>query len=118
MAVIRARPLSMKAHSAGLCQCSSRTPPALSRILTRARSVDEGISRIVVCLDQPPSLILTWLSVKDHREVGSVPLSVTGGRTLSGLWASRAGFLGPRIGAPLSPRTGWGGSSAVSGDPA
>ena len=84
-AVIRARPLSMNAHSAGLCQCSSRTPPALSRMLTRARSVDEGISRIVVCRDQPPSLILMWLSAKDHLRVGNVPLSVTGGLSLSGL---------------------------------
>ena len=109
MAVIRARPLSMKAHSAGLCQCSSRTPPALSRMLTMARSVEEGISRIVVCRDQPPSLILMWLSANDHLKVGSVPLSVAGGLILSGLCASREGFDGPMIGAPFSPRTGCGG---------
>ena len=118
MAVIRARPLSMKAHSAGLCQCSSRTPPALSRMLTRARSVEEGISRIVVCRDQPPSLILMWLSAKDHLKVGSVPLSVAGGLSLSGLWASRAGFLGPRSVAPSLPRIGSGGLSPVAGGPA
>ena len=93
MAVIRPRPLSMKAHSAGLCQCSSRTPPALSRMLTIAMSVEDGISRIVVCRDQPPSLILTWLSVKDHLKVGSVPLSVAGGMILSGLCTLATGSM-------------------------
>jgi hypothetical protein len=43
------------------------------------------ISRMVVCRDQPPSLILMWLSQKDQRKVRSVPLSVTGGLSLSGL---------------------------------
>src|SRR5215831_13814593 len=105
----------MKAHSAGLFQCSSRTPPALSRMLTMARSLEAGISRLVVCRDQPPSRILTWLSAKDHLEVGSVPLSVGGGRSLSGLWACRAGLVGPRIAAPSLPRTGSGGLSPVSG---
>ncbi len=87
-------------------------------MLTRARSVEEGISRIVVCRDQPPSLILMWLSAKDHLKVGSVPLSVTGGLSLSGLWASRAGFLGPRGTAPSMPRIGSGGLSPIAGGPA
>ena len=53
-----------------------------------------------------------WLSVNDHRKVGSVPLSVAGGLIRSGLWAWREGFDGPMIGAPLLPRTGCGGWSS------
>ena len=101
----------MKAHSAGLCQCSSRTAPALSRMLTMARSFEAGTSRRVGWRDQPPSRIFTWLSAKDHRKVGSVPLSVVGGRSLSRLWACRAGFVGPMIAAPSLPRIGSGGLS-------
>ena len=61
-AVMRALPASMKDHSAALCQCSSRTPPALSRMLTPARSTAAGSSRVVTSRDQPPSLIFTCVS--------------------------------------------------------
>jgi hypothetical protein len=56
--------------------------------------------------------------VKDHRKVGSVPLSVAGGLSLSGAWASREGFDGPMIGAPAVPRTGRGGLSSAEACPA
>src|SRR5262245_10957877 len=54
-----------------------------------------------------------WLSANDHRNVGRVPWSVTGGRSRSTAWASRAGFLGPSIGAPNLPTTGSTGGSAA-----
>jgi len=105
-AVIRTRPLSTKPHSAGLFQCSSRIAPALSRMLTQASCVATGISRTVVCRAQPPGSSLLWLSANDHLRFGIVPWSVFGGTSLSLLWASRAGFVGPMIGAPSLPRIG------------
>jgi hypothetical protein len=47
-----------------------------------------------------------WQSTKDHFRLGNVPWSVTGGASLLGLWASRARFVGPMIGAPSLPRIG------------
>ena len=46
-AVIRAFPLSMIAHSAAWCQCSSRIPPATRRMFTPAISLEIGKSSIV-----------------------------------------------------------------------
>jgi hypothetical protein len=55
MAVIRAKPFSMLAHSVTLCQGILRTPPAVSRMLAPATSVAMGSSRTVVWGPQPPS---------------------------------------------------------------
>ena len=54
IAVIRAVPYSMIAHSPAACQCSSRTPPAVSRMLTPAIALETGSSRTVTSRDQPP----------------------------------------------------------------
>src|SRR5215471_3838350 len=78
-------------------------------MLTPAISVAMGSSRIVVCRAQPPSSRRLWLSAKDHLRLGSVPWSVKGGASRSGSWASRGGFVGPRIDAPWLSRIGWGG---------
>ena len=54
-AVIRAVPVSISAHSPASCQCSSRMPPAVSRIFTPAISFEIGKSSTVTCRDHPPS---------------------------------------------------------------
>src|SRR5579862_3040558 len=43
----------MKAHSAAVCQCSSRTPPAVRRMSTPAMLLETGSSRTVTSRDQP-----------------------------------------------------------------
>src|SRR5712692_777840 len=55
--VTRAFPYSMKAHSSAVCQCSSRKLPAVSRILTPARSFEDGNTFCVTSFVQPPSSI-------------------------------------------------------------
>jgi len=55
--VTRAFPYSMKDHSSAVCQCSSRKLPAVSRILTPARSFEDGNTFCVTSFVQPPSSI-------------------------------------------------------------
>src|SRR5947209_16985202 len=47
-----------------------------------------------------------WLSAKDHLRFASVPWSTRGGTKVSGFWASRSGFEGPTIVAPVFPLIG------------
>ena len=108
-AVMRALPASMNDHSASLCQCSSRTPPAVRRMLTPAIVLAIGNSRCVTSLDQPPGRIFMCVSANEKRRFGIEPWSVAGGVRKSGFSASRSGSRGPRMVAPLLPSMGLGG---------
>src|SRR5207248_9185831 len=48
-------PVNMMAHSPAVCQCSSRTPPAVSLMFTPASVLETGNSRTVTSRDHPPS---------------------------------------------------------------
>src|SRR5215469_7538283 len=95
MAVIRALPYNMNAHSAAACQCSSRRPPAGSRMLTPAIDFETGSSRTVTSRDQPPSYSRLCASEKGYLNTGTDPASVTGGAAELGFCSSRAAFVGP-----------------------
>src|SRR5262252_4899982 len=85
IAVILAFPYSISAHSAAACQCNSRTPPAVSRILTPAMDLEIGNSRTVTSRDQPPSWSRLCASEKGYLNVGTEPASVAGGTFESGV---------------------------------
>ena len=74
----------MNAHSAETCQCSSRTPPCVSRISTPAIAFDTGKSRTVTCLVQPPESISLCARSNEYLNAITLPLSVSGGHTESG----------------------------------
>src|SRR5579864_772971 len=94
MAVRRAFPYSITAHSAAACQCNSRIPPAVSRILTPARDFEIGNSRTVTSRDQPPWCNRLWESENGYLNVGTEPASVAGGALESGFFTSRAALPG------------------------
>src|SRR5229473_5437851 len=84
MAVIRAVPYSMIAHSPAVCQCSSRTPPAVSLIFTPAIDFETGNSRTVTSRDHPPSYTRLLAREKGYLNVGTKLLeSVPGGHAES-----------------------------------
>src|SRR5271154_7437244 len=85
----------MKAHSAAVCQCSSRTPPLVRRISTPARVFETASSRWVTSRDQPPSCRRLWAKAKGYLKVCTPPASVDGGLKESGFWASRTELTGP-----------------------
>src|SRR5438034_3007103 len=107
-AVMRARPASMYAHSASLCQCISRMPPGFRRMLTPASSVATGSSRTVTSRAQPPVRRRLRALAKENLRLGIVPLSVEGEASRSGFSRSTGTLCGPRIDAPKSPRIGCG----------
>src|SRR5437667_10544411 len=71
MAVIRAVPYSMIAHSPAVCQCSSRTPPAVSLMFTPAMDFETGSSRLVTSRAQPPSYTCLFASEHGYLNVGT-----------------------------------------------
>src|SRR4029077_16365992 len=85
----------MYAHSAAVCQCSSRTPPAVSRMSTPAMVVETASSRTVTSRDHPPSCSRLWAKEKGYLKVCTPPASVGGGAPESRFDASRPGFVGP-----------------------
>src|SRR5580765_5434360 len=95
IAVIRALPYNMNAHSAAACQWSSRMPPAVSRISTPAIDLETGNSRTVTSRDHPPEWSRLCESEKGYLNTGTDPASVTGGATELGFCASRAALVGP-----------------------
>src|SRR5258706_13945355 len=96
MAVIRAVPLSMIAHSPAVCQCSSRTPPAVSLMFTPARVLETGSSRTVTSLDHPPSYVRLFANENGYLKFCTRLLeSVAGGQAESAFCASSGGFPGP-----------------------
>ncbi len=72
-AVMRALPLSMMAHSAASCQCSSRMPPAVSRMFTPAMSLEIGKSSTVTCRVQPPGCTRRWAIENEFQNSGASP---------------------------------------------
>src|SRR5689334_18370483 len=82
-------------HSAALCQCNSRMPPASRRIFTPASCFAIGSSLAVTSRDQPPWYTRLFASENGNLKPGMLPVSESGGIRVSGLAASSAGFLGP-----------------------
>src|ERR1700683_4927963 len=93
--VIRAFPYSMKAHSAAVCQCSSRTAPAVNLMSTPAIDLETGSSRTVTSRDHPPSCILLCAIPKGYLNVGTAPASEGGGKNESEFCASKVALPGP-----------------------
>src|SRR5437588_5775157 len=85
----------MMAHSAAVCQWSSRMPPAVSLIFTPAIDLETGNSRTVTSRDHPPAKTRRFESENGYLKVGTPPASVSGGTLTSALAASRALFVGP-----------------------
>ena len=91
----RALPASIMAHSLARCQCSSRNDPAVSRIVTPARSFDGGSSRSVTWCVQPPASSRLGVMSKEYHVGPGFPVSVNGGLLESGFSASSGAFSGP-----------------------
>ncbi len=85
----------MIAHSAAVCQCSSRIPPAVRRMFTPAIAFDTGSSRTVTSRDHPPSKVRRFESENGYLKVGTPPESVSGGTLTSGFALSRDLSVGP-----------------------
>src|SRR5579883_239768 len=85
----------MMDHSAALCQCSSRMPPASRRMLTPASSLAMGSSRAVTSRDQPPWYTRLFASENGNLKPGMLPESETGGTLESGFAVSSARLVGP-----------------------
>src|SRR4029077_18264440 len=86
----------MMAHSAEVCQCNSRTPPAVSLMFTPARDLETGSSLTVTSRDHPP--LYTRLFAKENGYLKfwtRLFESVFGGHIESGLWPSSGAFAGP-----------------------
>jgi hypothetical protein len=107
-AVRRARPASMNAHSASLCQCSSRIPPGFRRMFTPASSVATGSSRTVTSRAQPPVSRRLRAAANENLRFGMVPESVSGEASKLGFSRSSGTLRGPSMGAPAPFRTGCG----------
>src|SRR5579872_6482419 len=97
----------MKAHSAAVCQCSSRMPPAVNLMSTPAIDFETASSRTVTSRDQPPSCIRLWDRPKGYLNVATPPSSVGGGKKESGFWASSGELLGPGALALRSALSGY-----------
>src|SRR5271154_1268253 len=85
----------MNAHSAAVCQWSSRTPPAVSLMFTPAMDLEIAISRMVTSRDHPPFCIRLWPKAKGYLNVCTPPASVGGGSPPAVFCASSMGFVGP-----------------------
>src|SRR6266513_4640667 len=86
----------MMAHSPAVCQCSSRTPPAVSLMFTPARVFETGSSRTVTSRDQPPSYVRLFAKENGYLKFWTRLLeSVLGGQIESGFWPSSARLAGP-----------------------
>jgi hypothetical protein len=85
----------MNAHSEARCQCGSRIPPALSRMLTPEKSWEIGKSACVTWRAQPPFWTRLWALLKDAQNCGMSPTSVAGGLIADGNCEVSLGFCGP-----------------------
>src|SRR5437660_11692164 len=86
----------MNAHSPAVCQCSSRTPPAVSLMFTPAMDFETGSSRTVTSRDHPPSYVRLFARENGYLNVGTKLLeSVPGGHAESRFCASRSALVGP-----------------------
>src|SRR6266566_1565200 len=86
----------MIAHSSAVCQCSSRTPPAVSLMLTPAMDLETGSSRTVTSRDHPPSYVRLFAKENGYLKFCTKLLeSVPGGQIESGFCASSGELTGP-----------------------
>src|SRR4051794_36293267 len=86
----------MMAHSPAVCQCNSRTPPAVSLMFTPAIDLETGSSRTVTSRDHPPWYVRLFASENGYLKVGTRLLeSVAGGHIESGFCASPCGLDRP-----------------------
>src|ERR1700752_1211239 len=88
-------PYVTKAHSANSCQCSSRMPPDVSRILTPAIVSEIWKSYCVTCRAQPPFWIRFAALLNEAQNCGMSFVEVAGGETAAGNWSAIAGLCGP-----------------------
>src|SRR5580693_7725038 len=85
----------MNAHSAKTCQCNSRSPPAVSRMLTPAIVSEIWKSDCVTCRAQPPFWIRFGALLNDAQNCGRSFVEVAGGDTDAGNWSAISGLCGP-----------------------
>src|SRR5580704_10371125 len=88
-------PYVTNAHSANSCQCSSRMPPEVRRMLTPVIVVEIWKSYWVTCRAQPPFWIRFAALLNDAQNCGMLFVEVPGGDTAAGNWSAIAGFCGP-----------------------
>src|ERR1700740_2712378 len=88
-------PYVTKAHSANSCQCSSRNPPDVNRILTPAIVSEIWKSYCVTCRAQPPFWIRFAALLNDAQNCCMAFVEVAGGDTAAGNWSAIAGYCGP-----------------------
>lgn len=73
--VIRAPSKSIYAHSASLCQWSSRTPPVVKLIFTPAIVAETESSLTVISQDHPPCFKIIEVSENENFKLGTNPAS-------------------------------------------
>ena len=83
------------AHSAKSCQCSSRIPPAVSRMSTPVMVVEIAKDSWFTCRAQPPFWIRFGALLNDAQNCGRSFVSVAGGEFAAGNWSAIAGLCGP-----------------------
>src|SRR5258708_5945158 len=118
---MRHDPYVMNAHSAKTCQCSSRTPPAVSRMLTPAMVSEIWKSACVTCRAQPPFWIRFGALLKDAQNSGMSPTSVGGGEDAAGNRSASAALCGPgsvRLAGFVALTAPCGGSSGLPNEAA
>src|SRR6201987_2361304 len=93
--VMRHVPYVTYAHSANSCQCSSRIPPEVSRMLTPAIVSEIWKSNWVTCRAQPPFWIRFAALLNDAQNCCRSFVEVAGGDTAAGNWSAIAGYCGP-----------------------
>src|ERR1700759_2375690 len=111
----------MIAHSAAWCQCSSRMPPDVSRMLTPDISLEIAKSSTVTWRAQPPFWMRFEALLNDAQVVGMPPTSVAGAACADGNWSPSAGLFGPgsvRFPGPFALIAPCGGSSGLPKEPA
>src|SRR5260370_26393981 len=92
---MRYEPYVTYADSAKVCQCSSRRPPAVSRMLTPAMVSEIWKSYCVTCRAQPPFWIRFGALLNDAQNCGMSFVLVAGGEDAAGNWSAIAGLCGP-----------------------
>src|SRR5712664_383656 len=92
---MRHEPYVTYAHSAKVCQCSSRRPPTVSRMLTPEMVSEIWKSDCVTCRAQPPFWIRFGALLNDAQNCGMSPTSVAGGEDAAGNRSASAALCGP-----------------------
>src|SRR6201987_6344145 len=111
----------MMAHSAPWCQCSSRMPPAVRRMLTPEISLETAKSSTVTWRAQPPFWMRLDALLDDAQVVGIPPTSVAGAACADGNWSPSAGLFGAgsvRFPGPFALIAPCGGSAGLPKVPA